>query len=94
MAYDLNTLVRLTAQFTDSTGTIPTDPTSVQVITQDPSGTQVVNTAVVRDGVGSYHFDVLANKSGAWSYRWEGTGTCTVASDQTFLVNSSPMYNL
>jgi hypothetical protein len=86
-------LVRLTASFTDMDG-LAVDPASVSVSTLDPdldivSKSYPVDAEVIKDDVGEYHYDADASKSGAWSFRWEGTGAGQAAAEGKFTVNSS-----
>ena len=89
-SYDLGNLVRVSGSFTTVTGA-PADPTTITLRVKDPTGTIAVYTggAMVRDGIGAYHYDLVPAKSGTWSYRWEGTGAVTAAGDSSFAVTPS-----
>lgn len=92
--YTIGEPVHLTAAFAVN-GTA-TDPTSVTMITLDPTGTETTYTyggsgTITRDSTGNYHQDLPAvTKSGVWGYRWVSTGTCATASESNFFVEPSP----
>lgn len=83
-AYYLNTLVRLSASFTDSTG-LPTDPTSVTVTVTDPNGS-VSNPPSVKDSSGHYHADVTPTVWGDWEYAFAGAGAVVASGQHRFFV--------
>jgi len=54
---------------------INVDPGVVLVKVREPDGTEIAHTyptAIVRDGVGQYHFDFTTTQAGPHVYRWEG----------------------
>ena len=89
--YDINDRVRLSVTFTVSS--TATDPTTVTLKVQDPSGNEATYTyalaQVTRDDTGDYHYDLTLDEAGAWSYRWEGTGTVTAAYEGELWVKGS-----
>jgi hypothetical protein len=93
-AYEIDTLVRLSGSFTAVSGNTAADPTNVKLYVMDP-GNQVTIyqyslTEIVKDSVGNYHKDILANQVGNWKYKWQGTGAAQVTSpDATFSVNAT-----
>ena len=75
-------------------GTVITDPTGVIVRYRDPTGVIVVKTygtdvEVVKVSTGIYYLDVVANVSGEWTYRWEGSGACVAVTEDSFYVEPS-----
>lgn len=89
--YDINDRVRLSVTFTVSS--TPTDPTTVTLKVEDPSGNEATYTyalaQVTRDDTGDYHYDLTLDEAGSWAYRWEGTGTVTAAYEATMFVKAS-----
>ena len=94
-SYDRGDLTRLSVTFTDPLdGDMPINPTTVTCQVRAPDGTVTTYTygedaEVVQDGAGKYHLDLLITASGAWHYRWAGTGACTAADEVTFRVRAS-----
>lgn len=86
-------LVRVTAAFADALG-LPVDPDSVTVRTYSPELDFEVkvygaDVELERDELGSYHYDIDAQVSGDWVYRWEGTGVGQAAAEGKFKVAGS-----
>jgi hypothetical protein len=80
------------ATFTNPETDEPLDPDTVILKVQDPdeietSYTYGVDAEVIKDSVGVYHLDVLANKSGTWFYRYESPGQA--ANESWFYVYKS-----
>jgi hypothetical protein len=55
----------------------PTDPPTVAVQWEDPTGavgtyTYGVDSEVVRDGAGAYHMDRVGSVAGGWTVQWVG----------------------
>ena len=87
------TTVRCSVKFQDSNGA-DVDPTSVIFKYRPPSGVIVSYTypsasEVIKDSVGDYHSDVLANSAGNWDWKWEGTGSVVAVSEGSFTVSES-----
>lgn len=57
---------------------VPTDPTIVQLITRDPTGSSSTLTYPVEDltrrSLGFYEADVLVNSPGSWAFRAQANG--------------------
>lgn len=74
--YPLGDTILLSETFTVN-GT-QTDPTTVSLLVQDPSGAQTTYTyagaQVVRVSAGAYQYELAVPVTGTWSYRWTGTG--------------------
>lgn len=92
-SYDLGDLVRVTAVFTNSSGTA-IDPTVVICKYKDPSGntttlTYGTDVALVKDSVGNYHTDINCDEAGDWLYRWYSTGTGQAAEQHWFRVEAA-----
>lgn len=89
--HDLQDAVRLEVTFTDFNGN-PADPSSVTVRIRKPNGTTLTQTfpgAVIKDGIGQYHLDVIVDLPGYWVYRWEGSGALQESAQDVFLVRES-----
>jgi hypothetical protein len=71
--------VRITATFTDLTGTI-TDPTTVTFQAKDPHGAVTVEPAT-KQATGVYYADLILTTPGTWHYRWVGTGAVVAANE-------------
>jgi hypothetical protein len=66
--------------FTDINGNAA-DPTTVSLFVIKPDGTGTTYLypgAVVRDGIGQYHYDLTLDQKDKWLYEWIGTGVLTV----------------
>jgi hypothetical protein len=88
-SYDIGDRPRATVTFTAINGT-PTNPTTVTVTVQDPTGAET-SPAAVSDGAGVYHVDIDATMSGRWLVRFVGVGTVVAAVEDQFLVRVSPV---
>jgi hypothetical protein len=89
--YDKGDLVRLTATFTVSSAV--TDPTTITLKVQDPSGNEATYTyalaQVTKVSTGVYRYDLTIDEAGYWTWRWAGTGTVVAASESYLLVRGS-----
>jgi hypothetical protein len=90
--YQKGELVPCEARFSNPLTDELVDPNTVIFKVQDPdeietSYTYGVDTEVIKDSVGVYHLDVLANKSGTWFYRYESPGQA--ANESWFYVERS-----
>ena len=78
MSYKINDTVTLSTVFALPGGSLA-DPTTVQLVVEDPSGTKTTFTwaggGVTRDGVGLFHKDLVTTMTGVYAYEWTGTGT-------------------
>lgn len=63
------------------------DAATIQVILKRPDGT-TTHPVVVREGVGTFHADVVPNLHGQWKYRWESTDPIS-AEEGSFIVRKS-----
>jgi hypothetical protein len=70
-----------------------TDPTTVTLKVQDPSGVEDTYTyalgQVTKSAAGVYYRDVAVDEKGVWHYRWIGTGTVAAADEDYFFVRES-----
>ena len=86
--------VRLSATFRDDADDLG-DPTAVvaKVIHIDDKSvttyTYGVDAELVRDSLGAYHVDYTFSSSGAWAYRFEGTGVLVTADEERINVEAS-----
>jgi hypothetical protein len=93
--FDWGDLARFSVTFTDAVGTA-TDPTTITYRLLHPDGTTETtynygtDAALIRDGVGAYHADVLLTTVGYWAWRWEGTGAVQAAVEGRILAIESP----
>lgn len=82
-SYHKGQQIRITGTFTVN-GTA-TDPTTVTLKVQDPTGAETTYTyalsQITKSTTGIYYKDLTLNISGYWHYRWEVTGA-VVASDE------------
>ena len=93
--YELGEQVRLPATFTRKSDGTAVDPTTVTVQTISGGGLQTdhvygVDSAVIKDSVGNYHFDFVPSGAGQWRYRWVGSGAVNTAKPGSFTVNATP----
>lgn len=72
MATTVGAPIRLTASFTDATGTL-VDPTAVTLWLNLPDGTSTSLTAV-KDSTGKYHYDYTPAQVGVFDFWFAGTG--------------------
>ena len=94
--YALNSLVRLTNEFTQAAGGSPIDPTDVLLYVEDPTGTEQTYQyslgQIIRDSLGNYHYVLNLAISGTWTYRWQGTGAAPISTDDiNVYVNASEL---
>lgn len=94
----INTEVRFTASFTDSSGAA-VNPTTVKFRAFSPSGVDTTLTygddpEVLNPLTGSFTADFTPDQAGHWYYRWESTGTgTTTAREGRFNVQYSPFFD-
>lgn len=65
---------------------VPTDPTSLRIEIEDPTGTITnyeygTDPEVVRDSVGQFHFDLQLTQYGTWLFRWYSNSSLTAFQD-------------
>ena len=86
--YDKGALVRISVTFTVSA--VNTDPTTIALKVQDPSGNEATYTyalgQVTKTAIGKYQYDLDIDEMGYWYYRWIGTGAVVAASEEHFLI--------
>jgi hypothetical protein len=81
--------VRLYGDFFENE--VPKDPSSVQVIVRHPDGVRVTyvlgtDPEVQQESTGVYRLDLVADKVGAWWYRWEGVASTKTAFERFFWI--------
>ena len=76
--------MRLTAVFTDNTGT-KHNPTTVTLEVKTPDGTVTPYTPT-NDATGMYHYDFAITQSGIHTYKFIGTGAINAAYEDNFNV--------
>ena len=93
----VETELRLTAAFTDSSGTA-VDPDTVTFKTFSPSRTSAsyvygTDSEVQKASTGNYTADITPDQAGRWSFRWETTGTGKkIALEGDFIVQKSVFF--
>lgn len=99
-AYDLGETVRISVAITNAVGAAA-DPTGLTIKIRNPAGTITTYTygtdaQLVKLSTGNYYVDwsipLAAASEGAWSYRFDGTGTNACASEGTFRGRDSAFY--
>lgn len=87
-SYDIGSLVKLTASFSDNNG-VPVNPSAVLLRIKPPGGTtQVFTPALSSDS--TYYYNFQTGISGTHYYRFEGSGAVVAVADGQFEVTSSP----
>lgn len=90
-SYDIDQTVRMWANF--YVDEIPTDPTTITLKVQDPSGNEATYTyaggTVTRHSVGVYYKDLTIDESGTWYYKYTSTGAVGSADERSFSVDTS-----
>jgi hypothetical protein len=95
MSYNRDTEVTLTGTFRDLVLDALADPDAVTLYVLNPAGTVSTYTLaaseVTRDSLGVYSKDVTLDASGAWYYRFKGSGAVTVADWKRIDVIDDPL---
>lgn len=94
--FDIGDRPVVTCEFFDLTGAYA-DPTTVKVVTRNPSNTETAYTygvasEVTKTSTGIYVFtfpQFTSTHAGAWYIRWNGTGAVTASFEDTFTVRST-----
>jgi hypothetical protein len=92
--HKLGATVRISVAFEDANGDAA-DPTTVTLKVQDPSGNEDTYayadspTVIYKSATGNYYADIVADESGDWFYRWEGTGGPEGVDEEQFMVEAS-----
>jgi len=89
--YYRESVVRVTGTFTNAAGA-SVDPTVIYFAYKDPNGVVTTNRYGVdpqplRSGAGVYTYDIQADISGMYSYKFYSTGTGKAAVEQQFVVS-------
>lgn len=83
--------IKLKTTFTVSE--IPTDPTTVTLKVQDPSGNTDIYTyaaaQITKDGTGIYSKTITLDEAGWWVYEWTGTGAVVVVEGSRIYVRKA-----
>lgn len=90
--FDIDNVVRLEATFKNASDT-NTDPTTVTLQHQDPTGNETTLTfaaaELTNSAVGIYHFDLTVDEAGTWYYKFKSTGTPKTSAEDNFDVRVS-----
>ena len=91
ISYDIGQAVRLWGTF--EAGGIPTDPGTITLKVQDPSGNEDTFTfasgQITRLSAGVYYKDIVVDESGTWYYNYTSTGAVAAAQEKSFSVDTS-----
>ncbi len=90
--YETGATVRITGTF--KAASVAADPSAPTAKYKSPAGTVTTlvyptDAALVKDGVGVYHFDIDVSEAGTWRYRLSGTGSAKAAGEGTFIARRS-----
>lgn len=91
--YDIDTSVTVQSAFSQSTGSA-IDPSTVTLYVRDPTGavTTIAMGSLTHVGTGVWAYNINANVSGTWFYKFQGAGNVVVTSpDASFLIRSSKL---
>lgn len=80
--FDIGDTVKMQATFKDDSGDL-SDPASVTLTVKDPDG-DTSTPSVTKESTGVYYGTVQVDTAGTWRYRFESTGTPTLAEEGTF----------
>lgn len=95
--YTLGSQIRISGSFRTAAG-VATDPTVVTLHLQRPDGSEAAYTygvdgLVGKSATGEYYALVALDKSGAWAWRWAGTGALIAAAEGVMSVGTSRFRN-
>lgn len=78
--------IRLRGTFRN-TARVLTNPTTVTLRHQDPSGNVTVVAAgdITNESTGVYYYDLVVDEAGVWKYRFVGTGALVATNPEEFL---------
>jgi len=69
-----------------------TDPTTVTLSVEDPSGNVASYTyaaaEITQQATGIYYYEQAVDEAGTWQYRWVGTGDCAAAEEGEFVART------
>ena len=92
-SYDIGDTIRLSAEFVAASPAVSTDPTTVTLKVEDPTGTESTFTYagghLTKSSTGNYHYDYVPTKAGRHTYRFIGTGALQTAEETPFYVRRS-----
>jgi hypothetical protein len=91
--YDAGSSVTLAVSFLDQSQTpaVPINPVTVTLRVLDPNNNeQVITTGFTNPNVGQFSTTIDCSVPGVWFYRWEAAGNIDAASDNLFVINSTP----
>lgn len=75
--YAVQTLVRLSVTFyLIGNPNEPADPSNVALTITFPNGSfETISSNIAHDGLGEFHYDFIGESPGAYTYRWQGSGS-------------------
>lgn len=83
--YKWNHAVRMSAEFYLSG--VLTNPTTVTLSIDSPSGSVITITDATNDSTGKYHYDYTPPIAGSYQYQFDGTGAVVAAAEGSFSVS-------
>jgi len=88
--YLVGETARIEALITDIDGA-PLDPPALRLrlLRPDRSTDDITGNALIKDGAGSYHYDLPLTAHGRWYYRWDAGTPPTGAGEGTLNVQPS-----
>lgn len=92
--YQIDTLVQLSTTFYAADGVTLVDPTDVVLFVRPPDQirTEYTGGQITKVSTGVYMMQITTTQSGQWSYKWQGSGTVVITSeDQFFKVAKSTL---
>lgn len=95
--FPLDQPVRLTLKtYSDPAQTTLADPTTLAIDVETPDGMVTTYTwagsQIVRDSLGTFHFDYTPVSAGQYLFHWKSTGTVATSQDGTFDVDAEYRY--
>lgn len=90
--YEIDTLVQVQSNFVDIGSGLPFDPIDITLYVMNPNATlnAYTQSQLTKLSVGVWAFQIDANVSGPWMYKFQGTGNVqTTSPDEVFIVNPS-----
>lgn len=91
--HDIGDVVRISGSFTDADG-VAANPTTLKLAIRNPADQETVYVAgvdseVVNDSDGEYHFDLRLTAARTWHYRWIASGVGAAATEGFIKVRES-----
>ena len=90
ITYGIGDVAQLSVTFTNLAG-VPTDPSTVTLTVNDPTGAQVIYSggSITHISTGNYTYNLSLTLTGVYVYQWTGTGAVQTTQQGTITVGSS-----